>query len=61
MIERTFALLKSRFPLLKPARLYPIGKQVMIPYACAVLHNFLNEDKRYDDIWEEYDIDGYTV
>ena len=41
VIERTFGVLKARFPILTTAPPYPIETQVKIVLACCILHNHI--------------------
>jgi hypothetical protein len=41
VIERTFGILKQRFPILKHATSYQIKTQAHIVLACCILHNFI--------------------
>ena len=60
-IERTFGVWKARFPILKRMHAYPIQKQVMIPIACAVIHNFIKVVRDMDPLMEQYYQDGVAV
>ena len=54
IIERTFGILKQRFPILKHATLYQIMTQTKIVLACCILHNFITIE---DDIPREVEIE----
>ena len=41
IIERTFGILKQRFPILKHATSYQIMTQTRIVLACCILHNYI--------------------
>ena len=60
-IERTFGVWKARFKILKGINSYPMEKQVMIPVACAVIHNFIRMVQIGDPVLEEYGIDCVPV
>ena len=47
-VERTFGVLKARFKILKEAPKYRMEKQVMIPVACVVIHNFIRINNSND-------------
>ncbi|XP_024032907.1 uncharacterized protein LOC112095350 [Morus notabilis] len=49
-IERTFGVWKARFRILKCINNYPIEKQIQIPIACAVLHNFIHMYNNNDEL-----------
>ena len=60
-VERTFRVLKARFKILKEAPKYRMEKQVIIPVACAVIHNFICINNPNDRLLRQYNLDGYTV
>ncbi|GMN23141.1 hypothetical protein TIFTF001_040408 [Ficus carica] len=47
--------------ILKGINNYPMKKQVMIPVACAIVHNFIRMVQVRDPIFEEYLTDGVPV
>ncbi|XP_030479325.1 uncharacterized protein LOC115696571 [Cannabis sativa] len=53
VVERTFAVLKKRFPILTIAPQYTIKKQGWIVLACCVLHNFIRKWNWDDEFFEE--------
>ena len=59
-VERTFGVLKRRFKILKTAPEYPMNKQVMIPVACAVIHNFIRLNNPNDRLMRRFNKDGHT-
>ena len=64
MIERTFGILKQRFPILRHATSYSINTQTKIVLACCILHNFITiEDgvPRDVEIEEDDERDGINV
>lgn len=61
-IERTFGVWKAKFPILgRPNNCYPINKQVKIPMACAILHNFIHMVNEGDSLLNQYYRDGVPV
>ncbi|XP_024023505.1 uncharacterized protein LOC112092215 [Morus notabilis] len=60
-IERTFGVWKARFRILKCINNYPIEKQIQIPVACAVLHNFIHMYNHNDELLNQYTRDGVPV
>ncbi|XP_024030534.1 uncharacterized protein LOC112094269 [Morus notabilis] len=58
VIERTFGVWKARFRILKCINNYPIEKQVQIPIACVVLHNFIHMYNHNDDLLNQYTRNG---
>ncbi|XP_024021807.1 uncharacterized protein LOC112091744 [Morus notabilis] len=60
-IERTFGVWKARFRILKCINNYPIEKQIQIPIACAVLHNFIHMYNNNDELLNQYTRDGVSV
>ena len=54
MVERIFWIWKSKFKILKEQNWYSIEKQAIVPIACAVLHNFMNQEK-VDDTFDNID------
>ncbi|GMN44995.1 hypothetical protein TIFTF001_014189 [Ficus carica] len=60
-IERTFGVWKARFKILKGINSYPMKKQVMIPVACAIVHNFIRIVQVGDPFLEQYAADCVPV
>ena len=60
-IERTFGVWKARFRILKIINNYPMKKQVKIPIACAVIHNFIRMFQHDDRFMTQYFQDGIPV
>ena len=63
-IERTFGILKQRFPILRQATSYQIMTQTKIVLACCILHNFIIIEDGIPskiDIDEEDDREGIDV
>ena len=61
MIERSFAVLKMRWGILRSASFYPIEVQTGLIIACFLLHNFIRDQMAVDPIEEElgtHDDDG---
>ena len=55
IIERTFGVLKKRFPILKgPMQNYMLARQTSIVIACCVVHNFIREQLPYDTYFLEH-------
>ncbi|KAF3774740.1 putative nuclease [Nymphaea thermarum] len=54
-VERTFGMLKSRFPILKMQVQYPFEKQAQIVLATCVLHNFIIEHNPNAQQFEDED------
>ena len=61
VIERTFGVWKARFRILKTINRYPMTKQVMIPVACAIIHNFIHMYRNGDRLLDQYSQDGVPV
>ncbi|RWR96010.1 putative nuclease HARBI1 [Cinnamomum micranthum f. kanehirae] len=61
VVERTFAVLKQRFPILKTAPRYPLNTQAKIVVACCVMHNYIKQWNYNDELEEgsvlEMDVD----
>ncbi|XP_027151924.1 putative nuclease HARBI1 [Coffea eugenioides] len=52
VIERTFGVLKARFPILKgPMPNYLMNRQVELVIACCVLHNFIRDEHPHDELF----------
>ncbi|XP_024021189.1 uncharacterized protein LOC112091525 [Morus notabilis] len=61
-IEQTFVVWKARFPILRrPNNCYPMSKQVKIPVACAILHNFIHMVNEGDPLLNQYYRDGVPI
>ncbi|XP_071937454.1 protein ALP1-like [Coffea arabica] len=59
IIERTFGVLKKRFPILKgPMQNYLIATQNNIVLACCALHNFMRDYVPNDEYFNEEAING---
>ncbi|XP_042060054.1 uncharacterized protein LOC121804535 [Salvia splendens] len=56
IIERSFAVLKMRWGILRSASFYPIKIQIRIIMACFLLHNFIRGEMINDPI--EHELDG---
>ncbi|KAF3782653.1 hypothetical protein EJ110_NYTH33755 [Nymphaea thermarum] len=54
-VERTFGMLKGRFPILKMQVQYPFQKQAQIVLATCVLHNFIIEHNPNAQQFEDED------
>ena len=61
VIERTFGVWKARFRILRTINRYPMTKQVMIPVACAIIHNFIHMYRNGDRLLDQYSQDGVPV
>ncbi|XP_050225342.1 uncharacterized protein LOC126674858 isoform X1 [Mercurialis annua] len=55
VIERSFGVLKARFPILKIMPPYPFNVQRNIVIACVAVHNYLRRMKVMDDFFEQFD------
>ncbi|KAK9065899.1 hypothetical protein SSX86_015301 [Deinandra increscens subsp. villosa] len=55
VIERSFGVLKARFPILKRMTPFPLTTQRNISIACFALHNFIRKEGLSDDFFEQYD------
>ncbi|XBI05833.1 hypothetical protein VPH35_133935 [Triticum aestivum] len=57
VVERTFGVLKARFPIL--SRIggipYPYRTQVKIVMACCIIHNFIRKVNEPDELFELYE------
>ncbi|XP_047337289.1 uncharacterized protein LOC124941074 [Impatiens glandulifera] len=60
VIERTFGVLKARFPILDKMAPYSFQTQRNIVIACAALHNFIRKRYRTDSFFEQYEVDNMT-
>ena len=56
-----FGVLKRRFKILKMTPEYSMNKQVMIPVACTVIHNFIRLNNPNDRLLRRFNMDGHTV
>eukprot|EP00262_Sarcandra_glabra_P011918 TRINITY_DN2954_c0_g1_i1.p1 TRINITY_DN2954_c0_g1~~TRINITY_DN2954_c0_g1_i1.p1 ORF type:complete len:246 (-),score=33.65 TRINITY_DN2954_c0_g1_i1:94-831(-) len=54
VVERTFDVLKARFPILQAEMRYPMKTQVKIVAATCILHNFIRMDHSQDQLFAEY-------
>ncbi|XP_049932583.1 uncharacterized protein LOC126409886 [Nymphaea colorata] len=54
-VERTFGMLKARFPILKMQVPYPFKKQAQIVLATCVLHNFILDHNPNDEQFGDED------
>ncbi|KAH0773045.1 hypothetical protein KY290_010182 [Solanum tuberosum] len=54
VVERTFAVLKKRFPILMTPPPYFIKKQGWIVLSCCILHNFIRKWNWEDSYFEEH-------
>ncbi|XP_024024876.1 uncharacterized protein LOC112092578 [Morus notabilis] len=61
VIERTFGVWKAKFRILKTINRYPIEKQVKVPVACAIIHNFIHMYRNGDTLLDQYSQDGVPV
>ncbi|XP_044428737.1 uncharacterized protein [Triticum aestivum] len=57
VVERTFGVLKARFPILsrKGGIPYPYRTQVKIVMACCIIHNFIRKVNHPDELFEVYE------
>jgi hypothetical protein len=57
VVERTFGVLKARFPILsrKGGIPYPYKTQVKIVMACCIIHNFIRKVNQPDELLELYE------
>ena len=61
VIERCIGVLKARFKILKHIpNNYQWCRQVLIPKACAALHNFIRNEDRLDRLFTEFGEDGLS-
>ena len=61
VVKRTFSVWKKRFLILRHMNNYQLQKQVMIPVACAVLHNFIRRSREPDELYQQFDQDGVPI
>ncbi|XP_028099316.1 uncharacterized protein LOC114298876 [Camellia sinensis] len=52
VIERTFGVLKQRFPLLRHMPQYDMVRQGLIVMACCVLHNWIQKVQEHDEFFD---------
>jgi hypothetical protein len=57
MIERAFGVLKEKWRILKHLPSYPMKRQAKIILACMVLHNFIRDNHKNDDLFDMCDED----
>ncbi|RWR90741.1 putative nuclease HARBI1 [Cinnamomum micranthum f. kanehirae] len=61
VVERTFAVLKQRFPILKTTPRYPLNTQAKIVVACCIMYNYIKQWNYNDELEEgsvlEMDVD----
>lgn len=57
VVERTFGVLKARFPILsrKGGIPYPYKTQVKIVMACCIIHNFIRKVNQPDQLFDLYE------
>ncbi|XP_076957887.1 uncharacterized protein LOC143633465 [Bidens hawaiensis] len=55
VIERSYGVLKARFPILKKMAPFSLVTQRNITIACFALHNFIRKEGLSDDLFDEYD------
>ncbi|KAJ9561940.1 LOW QUALITY PROTEIN: hypothetical protein OSB04_007100 [Centaurea solstitialis] len=53
VIERSYGVLKARFPILKEMAPFPFTKQRNVIIACFTIHNFIRKCKIYDRLFME--------
>ncbi|XP_043698620.1 putative nuclease HARBI1 [Telopea speciosissima] len=53
VIERSFGVLKKRFPILKTMPTYSFKTQVLIVIACVAIHNFIRKQMTSDWLFEK--------
>jgi hypothetical protein len=52
IIERIFGVLKEKWRILKHLTSYPMEKQLKIILVCMVLHNFIRDSHKNDDLFD---------
>ncbi|XP_010272252.1 PREDICTED: uncharacterized protein LOC104608081 [Nelumbo nucifera] len=57
VIERSFGVLKARFPILKCMPCYPLKTQQLIVVACMAIHNFIRDNQDRDTLFNEFEND----
>ena len=55
VIERSYGVLKTRFPILKRMKPFSLVTQRNIAVACFALHNFIRKEGLSDEYFAEYD------
>ena len=58
IIERCFGVLKARFPVSKVMPNYHPRRQICIPIACCVLHNFIRNEACRDRMFEQFEVEN---
>ncbi|XP_023762272.1 uncharacterized protein LOC111910668 [Lactuca sativa] len=61
VIERSFGVLKARFPVLKRMAPFSLVTQRNITLACFVLHNFIRREGLHDEYFARYDEPNVSV
>jgi hypothetical protein len=61
VIERTFGVLKARFPILKKMPPFDFPTQRNIVVACMTIHNFLRRVTLNDPLFIEYEAPGLQL
>ncbi len=61
VVERVFGGWKARFPILKKIPNYPLRTQRLIPIACCVLHNFIRQQDKADEIFTQFGKEGMII
>ena len=64
VIERSFGVLKARFPTLSCMANYKESRQLLVVSACCALHNFIHINNRRDEMfnsWENLDVNRDDV
>ena len=64
VIERSFGVLKARFPILSCMANYKESRQRLVVFACCALHNFIRINNRRDEMfnsWENLDVNRDDV
>ena len=64
VIERSFGVLKARFPILSCMVNYKESRQHLVVSACCALHNFIRINNRRDEMfnsWENLDVNRDDV
>ena len=56
-IERAFGLLKKRWAILRTAGFYSVKTQIRIINACCILHNFIRDEMKEEDLLIEVDLE----
>ncbi|XP_074351642.1 uncharacterized protein LOC141690772 [Apium graveolens] len=58
VIERTYGVLKARFPILKQMAPYTFSTQRDIVIACFAVHNFIRMGKLEDELFDQCDMNA---